>query len=160
MKRSDCASRQSIYRDAKKLRESFFFNSNATPSCNIESERVDYQLVDLVKLCSKLDFSVDFDEDLELDDSKSFDSQELVVNDSCEFELETSFNYTSETDDQEESLENRLASITIKHHPSGAAVRSITDLLISLGHKIHKDRRTILKTPRKKLDSNSFQHFE
>ena len=53
-----------------------------------------------------MDFSVDFDEDLELDDSESFDSQELGVNDSCEFELETIFNYKSEIDDQEESLEN------------------------------------------------------
>jgi hypothetical protein len=106
-----------------------------------------------------LDFSVDSDENLELDDSESFDNQELGVDDSCEFELETSFDYNDETDDQEESLENRLASIAIKHHLSGAALRSITDLLISLGHKIHKDRRTILKTPREKLDSNSFQHF-
>jgi hypothetical protein len=61
--------------------------------------------------------------------------------------------------EEEEILENRVAAIAIKHHLSGAAVRSITNLLISLGHKNYKDRRTILKTPRTKLGSSYFKHF-
>jgi hypothetical protein len=42
--------------------------------------------------------------------------------------------------EEEKILENRVAAIAIKHHLSGAAVRSITNLLISLGHKNYKDR--------------------
>jgi hypothetical protein len=153
MKRSDCASCCSLYRDAKKFRESVFSASNVS---DCDRENVDGVFVDFVNTsCCEVDNEQDFGES----DDSGENEDDLGENEDEELnEMESSFEEDGEFT-EEESLENRVAAIAIKHRLSGAAVRSITNLLISFGHKIYKDRRTILKTPRTKLGSTSFKHF-
>ena len=56
-------------------------------------------------------------------------------------------------------LNNRLAALAVKHNMSREAVGDLSELLRSLGHNVSKDARTILKTPRKKLQSDCFVHL-
>ena len=120
MKRSECSSRNSLYRDATKFRESLFSASNRS---NYDSESVDAVFVDFVNTsCCEINKSsceVDNEQDYsESDDSGENEDDELS-------EIESSFEENDDPVDKEESLENRVAAIAIKHRLSGAAVRSL-----------------------------------
>ncbi|KZS05407.1 Uncharacterized protein APZ42_031402 [Daphnia magna] len=148
-------------KDAKKFRESLFSASNVI---ECDRENVDAVFVDFVNTsCFEVDNEQDYgesDDSGENEDNSGENEDNSGENEDEELsEMESSFEEDGEFSEEEESLENRVAAIAIKHRLSGAAVRSITNLLISLGHKIYKDRRTILKTPRTKLGSTSFKHF-
>lgn len=58
-----------------------------------------------------------------------------------------------------QSVEERFGAIVTKHRLTRSAIKDLANLLVSLGHNIHIDARTICKTPRVKLDTDSFKHF-
>ncbi|EFX71984.1 hypothetical protein DAPPUDRAFT_111184 [Daphnia pulex] len=122
-----------------------------------DRENVNAVFVDFVNTsCCEVDNEQDYGKS----DDSGENEDDLGENEDDELsEMESSFEDCGEFTEEEESLENRVAAIAIKHRLSGAVVRSITNLLINLGNKIYKDRRTILKTPRTKLGSTSFKHF-
>ena len=70
-------------------------------------------------------------------------------------EISTTLNLTCRNID----LSEELAAIAIRHNLTRAAVNDFSKLLISLGHVVPKDARTILKTPRKKIKSKTFVHL-
>ena len=70
-------------------------------------------------------------------------------------EISTTLNLTCRNID----LSEELAAIAIRHNLTRAAVNDFSKLLISLGHVVPKDERTILKTPRKKIKSKTFVHW-
>ncbi len=66
--------------------------------------------------------------------------------------------FTTETNDQM-TQEDRFGAIVTKHRLKRSAIKDLANLLVSVGHNIHTDARTICKTPRTKINSDSFQHF-
>jgi hypothetical protein len=60
-----------------------------------------------------------------------------------------------------QSVEDRFEAIVTKHRLTRSAVKDLAiNLLVSLGHNIHTEARTICKTPRTNINSDSFQHFK
>ena len=62
-----------------------------------------------------------------------------------------------------QSVEERFGAIITKHRLTRTAIllarQDLASVLVSLGHNIHIDARTICKTPLAKLDTDSFKHF-
>jgi hypothetical protein len=62
-----------------------------------------------------------------------------------------------------QSVEERFGAIITKHRLTRSAIllarQDLASVLVSLGHNIHIDARTICKTPRAKLDTDLFKHF-
>ena len=62
-------------------------------------------------------------------------------------------------DEAEQNVEERFGAIVTKHRLTRSAIKDLANLLVSLGHNIHIDARTICKTSCVKLDTDSFKHL-
>ncbi len=81
------------------------------------------------------------------------DFENLDVNASSLGENDT--NWKAE---MEESLNNKVAKLAIKHRLKHTAINDVLGLLRELGHDVHKDARTVLGTTKDTSDDN-FEHF-
>ncbi|EFX67037.1 hypothetical protein DAPPUDRAFT_115799 [Daphnia pulex] len=89
----------------------------------------------------------------------SSSDQSTFSDDSCSVSIQSDICTTEPIDGMTESVEDRFGAIVTKHRLTRSAIKDFANFLVSLGHNIHTDARTIFKTPRTKINSDSFQHF-
>ena len=121
------------------------------------------------------------DEQIDIDDDCSDESESTTTSSSVWEDFSDKFDVNSDSDDDgigafdgqtssmnsanydwvaemEDSLENKIARLAIKHRLTHVAVNDFLQLFQDLGHDVHKDARTILGTTRDVSDTN-FEHF-
>ena len=91
-------------------------------------------------------------------DNSSVDQSHLSLN-ADEVNMHSDTSSSEMNFEGTQSVEERFGAIVTKHRLTRSAIKDLANLLVSLGHNIHIDARTICKTPLAKLDTDSFKHF-